>query len=79
VFLVNRSLTETVTVSIDAGTLGVDTLRSADTLHDDDFSATNTLNNQDRVVPEPNKSARIDNGTVTVTLPPVSWTALDLH
>ena len=79
VFLVNRSLTETVTVSIDTGTLGVDTLRSADTLHDDDFSATNTLNNQDRVVPEPNKSARIDNGTVTVTLPPVSWTALDLH
>jgi len=31
------------------------------------------------VVPEPNKSARIDNGMVTVTLPPVSWTALDLH
>ncbi len=79
VFLVNRSLTETVTVSIDAATLGVDALHSAETLHDEDFSAANTLDNQDRVVPEPNKSARIENGTVTVTLPPVSWTALELH
>ncbi|WP_104104190.1 alpha-N-arabinofuranosidase [Arthrobacter sp. 08Y14] len=79
VFLVNRSLTETVTVSIDAGPLGVESVRGAQTLHDDDYSAGNTLQDQDRVVPEPNKSARIENGTVTVTLPPVSWTALELQ
>jgi alpha-N-arabinofuranosidase len=79
VFLVNRSLTETVTISIDAGPLGVDSVHSAQTLHDEDFSAGNTLQDQDRVVPEPNKSTRMENGTVTVTLPPVSWTALELH
>ncbi|UWX97725.1 alpha-N-arabinofuranosidase [Arthrobacter zhaoxinii] len=79
VFLVNRSLSEAVTISIDAGQLGIDGIQSAETLHHEDFHAANTLQDQDRVVPEPNKSAYVDNGTVTVTLPPVSWTALALN
>jgi alpha-N-arabinofuranosidase len=79
VFLVNRSLTETVTVHIDAVRLGVERIESADTLHDEDLHAANTMTHPDRVVPQPNPTARVDDGTVSLALPPVSWTALALH
>lgn len=79
VFLVNRSLSEPVTVTVDAGLLGVHGIESADTLHDEDLFASNSAADQFRVVPEPNKSAQLEDGTVTVTLPPVSWTALALR
>ena len=79
VFLVNRSLTETVTVQIDATALGVATVESAVTLHDEELHAANTLEQPDRVAPRPNDSVRLTDGTVSVTLPPVSWTAIALR
>ena len=50
----------------------------AQTLHDDDLWARNTLADQTRVTPRPNDTATLDaaSGTVRVTLPPVSWTAI---
>ncbi|ALO67197.1 alpha-L-arabinofuranosidase [Arthrobacter alpinus] len=79
VFLVNRSLTETLDVRIDVSRLGVSRIVSAETLHDADIHAKNTLDDPLRVTPHSNGTASLDAGTVTVTLPPVSWTALALH
>ncbi len=52
----------------------------AQTLHDDDLDATNTLDDQNRVTLQPNESVGLDPATrtVTVVLPPVSWTAVHI-
>ncbi len=77
-FLVNRSTTEQATVTIDAGTIPIHAgIRQAAQLADTDYHARNTLDEPERIVPvEP--AAEITGGLVTVTLPPVSWTALSL-
>jgi alpha-L-arabinofuranosidase len=78
VFLVHRSQDAATTVSIDIGSLGPIRLAESMTLADDDPTATNTLQHQDRVAPVPNRSVRIDDGVLTVDLPAISWTALQL-
>jgi alpha-L-arabinofuranosidase len=78
VFVVNRSFEAPTTVSIDLGSLGPVRVAESVTLADDDTNATNTLERPDRLVPAPNRSARIENGVLTVELPAVSWTALEL-
>jgi alpha-N-arabinofuranosidase len=78
VFLVNRSQDAATTVSIDVGSLGPVRLAESVTLADDDPSATNTLERQERVAPTPNRSVRIEDGLLTVDLPAISWTALQL-
>jgi glutamate-ammonia-ligase adenylyltransferase len=47
-------------------------------LFDDDIHAANTLGDPDRVAPRANTSVEIGEATVTITLPPVSWTVLTL-
>ena len=79
VFLVNRSLTEAVDIAIDTSRLNMNGIESAQTLHDSDIHAKNTLQDPVRVTPKDNTTARINEGVVYVTLPPVSWTALALH
>jgi alpha-N-arabinofuranosidase len=78
VFLVNRSLDEEVSIDIDTRILGDVSIRSFRTLNDEDIHAVNTLASQDRVSLRDNDSARATGGVVTVTLPPVSWSALTL-
>ena len=77
-FLVNRSQDAAMTVSIDVGSLGPVRLGESITLADDDPTATNTLEHQERVAPAPNRSVRIEDGVLTVELPAISWTALQL-
>ena len=74
----NRSQDAATTVSIDVGSLGPTRLGESLTLADDDPTATNTLEHQERVAPTPNRSVRIEDGVLTVELPPISWTALQL-
>ncbi len=69
---------EAVTIDIDVRLLGEVQLGEVESLYDDDIHAANTLSDPDRVRPRPNETARLENGTVTITLPPVSWTALTL-
>ncbi|HEY0259362.1 MAG TPA: alpha-N-arabinofuranosidase [Lacisediminihabitans sp.] len=76
VFLVNRDQHESRTVEIDATALGATGILEALTLSDDDVYAKNTRDDQDRVGLVDNGSAGVVEGTITVTLPPVSWTAL---
>jgi alpha-N-arabinofuranosidase len=78
VFLVNRSLHEEVTLTIDVSRLGDIAILETHTLSDDDVYAKNTLKDPERVAPHRNESAKIADGALTVTLPAVSWTALAL-
>jgi len=78
VFLVNRSLSEPITVTIDVSGLPVSTVTESVSLHDDDPYAQNTLADQTRVGLTPNGSAVVADGTLTVTLAPISWTAIAL-
>ena len=78
VFLVNRSTTEPAEVTIDVAALGAVSVVNARTLSDADTSAKNTLEAPDRVGLSDNSTAVAGDGTITITLPPVSWTALSL-
>lgn len=79
VFAVNRSLTEEVTLEIDTLALGRVSQAAATSLFDDDIHAANTLDEPDRVRPRENTSVDLGEGTVRITLPPVSWTVLTLE
>ncbi|WP_243076512.1 alpha-N-arabinofuranosidase [Microbacterium sp. SS28] len=78
VFLVNRSQDEAVTLTIDVAALGEVGILETHTISDDDVYAKNTLEDRERVAPRANDSAVIEAGALTVTLPPVSWTAIAL-
>ncbi|CAD5991945.1 alpha-N-arabinofuranosidase [Agreia sp. COWG] len=78
VFLVNRSETDSATVTVDVTNLGALGVREALTLSDDDVSAANTLDAQDRVGLTANETASIVDGLLTITLPAVSWSAVSL-
>jgi len=78
VFLVNRSMDEAAEVTIDVRALGAVAVTGARTLSDTDLYAKNTLADQDRVGLADNTSAVAADGTITITLPPVSWSALEL-
>ena len=78
IFLVNRSETEEISVTIDVKALGEVGVTETHTLADHDVYAKNTLEDRERVSPRANESARIEDGRLTITLPPVSWTAVAL-
>ncbi|WNM27093.1 alpha-N-arabinofuranosidase [Demequina capsici] len=78
VFLVNRSVDAPVTVTVDVSALGEVALLETHTLADEDLHAKNTLAEPERVGVSPNGTAALSDGTLTVTLPAVSWTAISL-
>jgi len=78
VFLVNRSQDEPAEVSVDVRALGALSVLECQTLADPNVNAANTLEDQARVGLSVNDTARIADGILTLTLPPVSWSALSL-
>lgn len=78
VFLVNRHLSESTTVTIDLSGLDVTGDLHAEGVWDDDLHAVNDLANTARVGLRTNETARREGDTVTIELPPVSWTALSI-
>jgi alpha-N-arabinofuranosidase len=78
VFVVNRSVDLPTTVSINVSSLGPVRVVESITLAGDDPNATNTLEHQQRVAPAPNQSARIEDGVLTLDLPAISWSAVEL-
>ncbi|GAB3756116.1 alpha-N-arabinofuranosidase [Zhihengliuella somnathii] len=78
VFLVNRSTDEEITVTVSTAELGEASVTETHTIADADRHAKNTLEEPERVAPKPNDSAAVVDGTLTVTLPPLSWTAVGL-
>src|SRR5690554_207044 len=79
VFLVNRSLDEPIEVAIELPEGLAGAAVEAVTLHAADPSATNTLEHPERVAPAINSTAHLSGSTLTITLPPVSWSAISLH
>ncbi|MBT2513814.1 alpha-N-arabinofuranosidase [Arthrobacter sp. ISL-30] len=77
-FLVNRSLSEWLEVTINVAELEATVVEEALTLHDEDAYARNTLQDQDRVGLKPLEGVVLEGGILTVSLPPVSWSALAL-
>lgn len=78
VFLVNRSSSESRDITIDISDLGPVDILETHTLNADDPYISNTLAHQDRVKPKRNNSVSVAAGIMTVTLPPISWTAISL-
>lgn len=78
VFLVNRSATDQITLTIDVAGLGDVSVLESHTLSDDDIYAKNTLEDRERVAPRPNETASLADGALTIVLPPVSWSAIAL-
>ncbi|TLM72230.1 alpha-N-arabinofuranosidase [Pseudarthrobacter sp. NamB4] len=78
VFLVNRSLTDAVTVTVDLAALGDLSLLETHMMSDPDVYARNTKDAPDRVTLKPNPTAKLAQNILAVTLPPVSWTAVAL-
>ncbi|MCI0158012.1 alpha-N-arabinofuranosidase [Leifsonia shinshuensis] len=76
-FLVNRSVTEPITVIADISALGDVGVLESHTLTDDDVNAKNTLEDRERVAPRA-AAVSIADGVLRVELPPVSWTAVSL-
>ncbi len=77
VFLVNRSVTDSVTVTADIRALGDVGVLESHTIADDDVTAKNTLDDPERVAPRA-AAVAIADGVLNIELPPVSWTAVSL-
>jgi alpha-N-arabinofuranosidase len=77
VFLVNRSQTETLTVSVDVSSLGELQVAESRTLTDADVYARNTLADPTRVGLTDLPATLVD-GVLTLALPPASWTSVGL-
>jgi alpha-N-arabinofuranosidase len=77
-FLVHRGQDGPASVTLDMSGLDVTRIEESRTLADDDLEARNILAEPDRVVLTDNTTAKLDDGSLTVELPPVSWTALSL-
>ncbi|KQR17060.1 alpha-N-arabinofuranosidase [Cellulomonas sp. Leaf334] len=77
-FAVNRSLTETVTLEVDARSLPGLRVVEATTLANPDHTWSATADDDTSVVPRPNATATVRDGRVSVQVPPVSWNVVRL-
>jgi alpha-N-arabinofuranosidase len=78
IFLVNRGMSGPTTVSVDVSHLGPVSVLETHTIADDDIYAKNTLADPERVGVRPTEGITLTEGTLTVELPAVSWTAISL-
>ncbi len=78
VFVVNRATDEPVTLDVDLRGMRADRVTGCRTLSDADPYASNTADAPDRVHPHDNPDIRLQDGRLSVVLPPVSWTVVTL-
>jgi alpha-N-arabinofuranosidase len=78
VFLVNRSRTETIDITVQLSLTGDLVVSATHMITDDDIYAANTLADPERVSPKENATISLSEGSLTASLPPVSWTAVEL-
>jgi alpha-N-arabinofuranosidase len=78
VLVVNRSTEESVQLDADVAAFPGYHLHTASVLAEDDVRATNTERHPDAVVPRSNDQARLQDGLLSVVLPPVSWSVIRL-
>ncbi|WP_298455829.1 alpha-N-arabinofuranosidase [uncultured Cellulomonas sp.] len=73
VFVVNRDPAQPVAFSTDLRAFGEVTLGDAVMVWDEDLFAVNTMDDPDRVVPQPHRSAEVVGTSLQAELPPASW------
>jgi alpha-L-arabinofuranosidase len=73
VFVVNRHPSDEVTFDADLHAFGGARLQEATVLADDNWRATNTQDEPDRVAPRPHSGATVTGSRLRAVLPPVSW------
>jgi alpha-N-arabinofuranosidase len=73
VFVVNRHPSDEVTFEADLHAFAGARLQEATVLADDNWRATNTQDEPDRVAPRPHPDATVTGGRLRAVLPPVSW------
>lgn len=78
VFLLNRSVDDSVTVDVDLGAWGSLTIADALRIGGADLLATNTADDPFRVAPETISVDSFDAGVLQVTLPTASWSMVRL-
>jgi alpha-N-arabinofuranosidase len=78
VFAVNRSTTDPVRFDVDVRALPRLRVAEHSVLADTDVRAVNTAGDPDRVRPRPGTGAELADGSLSVTLAPVSWNVLRL-
>lgn len=78
VFLVNRSTENAVDVTVDLAGWADVKLADTTSVWDEDPHARNVLGDSERVAPRANETASLAGETLRITLPPVSWTAVQL-
>jgi alpha-N-arabinofuranosidase len=77
VFVLNRSLTDEMELSVTLRGLGTErALVQAEQLHSPDIHATNTADAPDRVAPQPLNGISIDGEHLRVMLKPASWNVI---
>jgi alpha-N-arabinofuranosidase len=77
-FAVNRSVDRPLTLTTSLRGLGEVRLAEATTLSGPDPYVRNTADAPGTVVPRPNSDVRLADGTLEITLPPVSWNVIRL-
>ncbi|WP_421734800.1 alpha-N-arabinofuranosidase [Cellulomonas sp.] len=77
-FAVNRSLTETLTLEVDARSLPGLRVIEATTLSNPDHTWSATADDDTSVAPRANATAVVRDGRLTVAVPPVSWNVVRL-
>jgi alpha-N-arabinofuranosidase len=78
-FAVNRSLTDSVSLSVSTAAFPAHRVVEHLVLADDDLDATNSAENPDRITPRPAGESRHDSGTLELNLPRVSWNVIRLR
>lgn len=81
VFVVNRTVTDSIVLTLDLSAFGHVEVLDAVSIHDDDRHARNTESDPDRVVPVSARDSVFMDGTgmINVEMPPVSWSMLRLR
>jgi alpha-N-arabinofuranosidase len=79
VFAVNRHQTEPVELRLDVRALSPVGVVEHLYLGGSDLDVANTPEATERIAPRNGSGTRIDNGTLSLVLPPVSWTMVRLH
>jgi alpha-L-arabinofuranosidase len=78
VFIVNRSQTESVTVDLHWQDLKPKSIKSVQQVAGTDPKAANTYENPNQIIAVAVKAPALKDGTATLTLPPLSFTAVEV-
>ena len=79
VFVVNRAQDAATRIDVPVGAFGDVDVVEALTLANDDHHWRASAEDSTSVLPRSNTTARVEDGTVSIELPPVSWTVLRLR